>query len=454
MTTASPRPGRPTARAPARRRFFLAASLIGILALAGVIVGLVWHAVTTPRPPTLDLTGFDPEAAAAVGDAQAAVGRQPRSAAAWGHLGMVLFAHDVYAQAGQCFARAEQLEPSDVRWPYFQGLIILLGDPPAALPHLERAAALGGSQPAARLRLAEALLTQDRLDEAAGQFEQLLREQPDNPRVQLGIGQILYRRGELRASLPYLTRAAASDLARRSAGVLLVEVYRRLGDRQAAERESARLAGVPADPSWPDPLIAEAEELQTGVEARIARAERLLQAGHGSEAFALLQQTIRTHPEADRAYLVLGRVALAEKELGLSEQALRQAVRQAPDAVVPRFLLGCSLFLQEKVPEAASEFRRALRIKPDYAEAHFNLAQCLQKQGEPAAAVEECRTALRFKPNLVEVHRLLSELLIARGQDGEAFAHVEDALSLAPGDPRLRRLQAEIIARQAAPILR
>jgi tetratricopeptide (TPR) repeat protein len=422
-----------------------------VLVLTGAVAGVVWY--RSPRPPAIDLAEFDPEAAAAVREAETALQKQPRSAAAWGHLGMVLFAHDVYRQAMQCFAQAEELDLSEPRWPYFQGLILLLSDPPGAIPYLERAAARAGAQPTPRLRLAEALLAQGRLDTAAGEFDQLRRTYPDNPRVQLGIGQILYRRGDLRESIPFLTKAAGSDQARRAAGVLLVEAYRRLGDNKAAERESTKLAGLPADASWPDPFIAEAEELQTGVDARISRAERLLQAGQGADAFALLQTTIRAHPQAERAYEMLGQVALQGKEPALADRALREAVRLAPDAVTPRFLLGCSLFLQERIPDAAAEFRRSLRLKPDYAEAHYNLAQCLARQGDTTAALDECRTALRFKPNLVEVQRYLAELLHVAGQNREALAHVEDGLRLAPGDAKLQRLRAELMARLVTPLL-
>src|SRR5947209_4833080 len=98
MTRASPQPAHQPAR-PSRRRWLLAGSLAGVLVLAGAVAGFVWHRQSTPRPPAIDLAEFDPEAAAAVRDAETALEREPRSVAAWGHLGMVLFAHDVYRQA-------------------------------------------------------------------------------------------------------------------------------------------------------------------------------------------------------------------------------------------------------------------------------------------------------------------------------------------------------------------
>ena len=50
---------------------------------------------------------------AALAQARAAVQESPRSAAAWGRLGMVLAAHDFRAEANACLAQAERLDPLD-----------------------------------------------------------------------------------------------------------------------------------------------------------------------------------------------------------------------------------------------------------------------------------------------------------------------------------------------------
>src|SRR5439155_19466770 len=96
-----------------------------------------------------------------------AVVESPRSALPWGRLGMVLVAHDRTAEANQCFAQAEQLDPREPRWPYFQGVALSLGAPEEALPKLQRAVELcGDAAEAPRRRLAELLLLQGRAEEA------------------------------------------------------------------------------------------------------------------------------------------------------------------------------------------------------------------------------------------------------------------------------------------------
>ena len=111
-----------------------------VLASAAVLAGggywFLWRTPDLP-PPELDLTGAEPAVAQAIGKARAEVLKAPRSAAAWGRLGMLLRAHDYGAEANVCFARAEQLDAKDPRWPYLHGHTLLSGHPREALPLLE-----------------------------------------------------------------------------------------------------------------------------------------------------------------------------------------------------------------------------------------------------------------------------------------------------------------------------
>src|SRR5467141_2261039 len=84
--------------------------------LAGAVLGTgiglgrwVWLSRQVPDPPVADLAGAEPVVAEAIGVACAAVTGNPRSASAWGHLGMVLYAHDYLSEAEPCFVQAEKL---------------------------------------------------------------------------------------------------------------------------------------------------------------------------------------------------------------------------------------------------------------------------------------------------------------------------------------------------------
>jgi tetratricopeptide (TPR) repeat protein len=433
----------PVAASRGRRRrtalWLLAAG--ATLAAAAAAAVYLWRRPSPP--PVIEVAGLDPEAAAAIEAARADVVAHPRSGAAWGRLGMVLFANDLQAESLACLGQAEDLEPREVRWPYYRGLILLHREPEAALAPLRRATALAGREIAPRLRLAEALLAQDRLDEAKAEFGAVLREQADNPRALLGLGQIAYRQGKLQESVPDLRRAADSPLAEKAAHATLAEVCQRLGDGVATESERGRVADLPADPPWPDPLLREVEQLRTGLAARLDQADALAGQGQVAEAAGLLRGALHDHPESDRAHLDLGRALIRLNDVDGAEDELRAALRLNPESINAHFLLGGVRVLKKDDAEAESCFRTVIRLKPTHALAHYNLGLCRLRRKDPAGAAEAFRTALRCRPNMTDAHVALAEVLLEQGQTAEARGHLEDALRLAPDHEKARQLLAK-----------
>ena len=394
-----------------RRRVVVA---VVVLAAAGATAGW-WatHRASVPEPPAVDLAGADPEVAAAVESARAAVRREPSSGAAWGHLGMVLRAHDFGPEANACLAEAERLAPNEPRWPYLQGLTLILTDPDAGLRRLQRAVELCDNKPLApRLRLAETLLAQGRLDEAEEQLRRARAAEPGHPRVRLALGRLAYQRDDLAGSRNHLQAAADSPFGRKTARSLLAAVRQRLGDPGAAD-EAARAARLPDDPPWPDPFVEEVEELGASKQAAIARADSLFFQGRGGEAVALLSQAVRRYPDADRVWLALGRILVQLKDDAAAVPALRRTTELAPDSSEGWFQLGVALYRLENVDEAADCFRQAVRLKPDYAWAHHNLGLCRKRQGDRAGAAECFRAALRYKPDYVPAREELEALTAA-----------------------------------------
>lgn len=455
MTTSSagdrPGPSGPTGRSKPTR-------VVRALAAAGLAAGLVagywvWQRGPVPDPPAVELTGADPDVARAVEAARARVQGAPRSALAWGQLGMVLHAHDFLAPANRCYEQAERLDPRDPRWPYLRGQSLLMShlEPVAALRSLERAAELCGDEAAPRLLLGEALLEQGRLDEAEGQFHRVETAHPADPRAHLGLGQVAYLRDDLKGSRYHLLRSASEAPRVRATHALLAEIHWRLGDKEDADAERRRAAQSAPEPGWPDPYLEQVLQCATGALARIDRANWLSRQGRGAEALALLRQTAQEHPDSAQAHLMLGRTLIQLGRPGEAEPELREAVRLKPDAVSAQFELGVSLQLQGDYRAAAECYRQATRLKPDFAPGRFNLGHCLLKEGDRAGAVEAFREAVRYKPDLAEGHRDLGDLLAQNGQRAEALVHLQHAVRLNPDDARARELLAQVSKTAAVP---
>ncbi len=438
---------------PSRGRWQLVSGLLlGAALLAAGTAWFIWHRGTSSHrdtnevailsPPALELDGVDPAVVRAIETARGTVNHSPRSTQAWGHLGKVLLAHDFHLPATTCLAQAERLNPTEVRWPYLQGIGLASADPPdpvVAIQKFQRAVELGGDTPGAlRLRLGEALLGQDRLEEAEQEFQRVLQSDPANARAHLGLARLAIRRGDLEESRRQLDRALGDPHAKKASRLLLVEVQQRLG-KELSPSEIRAAADLPADPAWPDPFWEDVTRLKTGMKADLARADRLLRQGRVLEALSQFQRTVRDYPDSYYAWLTLGRALVRHRNLKGAEQALNTALKLAPDSAEVQFHLGVALFLQQNYRAAETLFRSATEVKPNFASAHYNLGHCLLHKGDRAGAIEAFRIALRCQADYADAHTMLSQLLAENGQSAEAFAHARLALQFNPADATAKK---------------
>jgi tetratricopeptide (TPR) repeat protein len=431
---------------------FLVSSL-GALTLAAGIGFFIWYRATAPAPPAVELTGVDPAIAAAVERARAAISGSPRSAPAWGRLGMVLLTHNFTAEAKVCLAQAERLDPHKPRWPYHHGIALLEDDTEKAILKLQRAVALcGDTVVAVRARLAEALLGQDRLDEADIHFRRVLQLQPGDPRALLGLSRMAHRRGDLQESLNYAQRCLHEEGARKSSHLLLAEIYQRLGDKKAADQQSRQAALLRDDPLWPDPFLQELLDLRTGERANIKRAQKLLDLGRVPQAVTLLQQMVSDYPDSATCWLMLGRALVHQQNWPAAEQALNKALELAPDNPEIHVQMGVALYYQWN-PRAADHFRKAIQIQPDCAPAYYNLGLWLVRIHDRAGAIDAFRRAIRTQPNLTDAYLGLGSQLALQGHIAEAVQHLQRAVELNPADPRARQLLRQALQQVAVPIL-
>jgi tetratricopeptide (TPR) repeat protein len=430
-----------------RRRPYLYAALVGVLALAVAVGGYAWYRTPAAQPPTLALAGIDPAVAEAITSARAAVVEAPQSASAWGHLGMVLAAHEFTAEALTCFERAESLDRSQPCWPYYQGVaLITQRDLDAAIPKLFRTVSLCDNVPdAPRLRLGDLLMEQGRIDEAEEQFRRVLEKHPNHPRAHLGLARLDFRRGDLEGALHHLSFSRTDAHTQKAAYVLAAQVQQSRG--ASTEEDLRRANDLPKDPSWPDPFVDEVGQLRTGKQANLERADKRLRSGQVAEALELLRQTVHDYPDSDWGWYLLGKGLIQQRQWAAAERALRQAVRLTPTSAEIQFLLGVAFFQQNDRARAVACFRKATELKPDYALAYFDLGQCLAVEADPAGALEAFRSALRCQPNLAEAHAALGSLLARTGHDADATGHLRRAVELNPHDAASQRLLDEVLRR-------
>lgn len=427
-----------------RTRFVRGLVVLGLL-LAVSVGGYFGLRRSEPGPPAVALAGVDQAVAFAVEDARAAVRREPRSAATWGRLGMLLLAHQFPIEAEECFRRAEQLDDKDPRWSAYLGMVLSLKDADAALDKWRRALEQGGDRsPVLRLRLAEALLAHDRADEASACFRQLLADKPGLPLAHLGLARAAYDRGDWQDALAHLGSCSSNPFTRKAAHTLAGSIHLRRGDIAAADRERAAAASLPDDVEWPDPFADDVAQLRLDKRSRLAQADKLLAQGRVPEALSTLNRLLREHPDFDPAWRALAYLLLQQRDYPAAERALFHALRLEPDSPEAHYYLGCVALNQEKLATAAASFRKATDLKPDYALAHYNLGLTLARQGDRPGALAAFRAAVRNRPYFAEAHRGLGELLAQDGKKDEAITHLKNAVEMNPADEPAKKLLSEL----------
>jgi tetratricopeptide (TPR) repeat protein len=414
---------------------------------AGAGAAYFWYGRIGPEPPAVASEGVEPAVRDAIEEARATVLHSPRTAVAWGRLGMVLLAHAFPLEAEKCFARAEQLDPREPRWSYYLGVAVSTRDPEAAIAAWQRAALLCGDQPdGPRLRLAGAMLAQGHYDQARSHYQRLLEHEPSHPLAHLGLARLAYAEEKWSDSQAHLLHCTGSPYSRKAAHTLLATVYQRLGEQGAADRELRLLPSLPDDADWPNPFAEELARLRVDRRGRLQQAARLLDQNRIGEGIAALRRLVRDCPDLDAAWRALGYTLSQQGDYAAAEVALQRALQLAPDSAEAQYYMGCAKFSRKTYALAAGYFRRATELKPDYALAHYNLGQCLKLQGDRAGALAAFQAAVDCRPYLAEAHRSLGELLVQDGRKTEALDHLRQAADLNPEDKEARRLLQQLQA--------
>jgi tetratricopeptide (TPR) repeat protein len=445
-------------QAPPRSRRLALGALLVLLAAAAGGGAWVWWRWSAPVPPEIALEGCEPAVVRAVEAARQQVIQEPRSGQAWGHLGQVLLAHYLYEPAAACCANAEQFDPKNPRWPYYQGLVKVQREPAAAAPLLQKAADLCDVSkpynPTPRLRLAEVLLQLDRPEEARSEFQHVLERQPGNPRAQFGLGQVAAAEDDQETALRCFANCSRHSQTRKKAATEVAKILRRRGQDAAADKLERQARSLPPDLPWPDAYASEFGDLGVSTEGRLQRAKVLEMADRFPQAIRILEETVRDAPSY-RAYVALGLAKLKTRDYAGAEEALRQARQLGPDQFEAIHLLGALRVEQARLtwahPEqrpqamdlyrqAAELARQAVAIKPEDALGQMFLGLALKPLGQRKEALAAFRTAIRCAPDKPDPYLHLAEALAEDGDKDEARRVLQEGCRLVPSeDPRLRQ---------------
>ena len=379
------------------------------------------------------------------------------------NLGMALSMAGHPREAVPQLQAALKLQPDLLPASLFLGAAQMeLGQPAKAVEPLQHFVTAQPDHRHARQMLAEALLSLDRYEAAAGQYRLLSGQSPQDPKTWYGLGKsfegLSQRAFEtLRASTPesaYLLLLVAQGMVaqERDKGAFLLykeaigkkpglaeahealaQIYERSGhpDWAAVEREKAK--ALPP----PDCRSARLEcDFRAGRHQRVLDAARPLRSAESRywvsraagelarEAFTRLAQL----PPSPEALLVRVDVLRGQRRYGESLEELRKATSAWPDDLRIRREVATLHFIAREYAAARPILEDLLKHEPGSAELSLLLGEAWLESKEPSKAVPYLETAVREDPKLLRARAVLGRAYVDAGEAERAIPHLEAAL--------------------------
>lgn len=403
-----------------------------------------------------DLERLEPGVASRLREARAAVDSAGGSTAlgeAYGALGQLYHAHELFDAASRCYANAATLRPAEHRWHYYLGQVSRsLEQVDTAQASFERALALKPRDVPTLLALARARSDLGDRERARELASAALEADSSSSGAHLLLAQLASAvLDHAAAARHYESILAAQPTATRLHQPLAM-AYRSLGQADRAKELIDRRgdgAVVVADP-----LLTEIQRLRLGGRSDLAEGVAAFERGDVRAAARAFARAVEALPEDASARINLGSALM---KLGDPKGALEQyrvAVELDPDDAQARFNIGTLHARAGDDASAVAAFEEALRLRPDYPAARFNLANARRRQGQCDAALEHYSRLVEQDPGSGGPRLGEIVCLVALGRSGDARGRAEAALAALPHDLALVEAAARILAAADAPGVR
>ena len=362
-------------------------------------------------------------------------------AAAYGELGGLYQVHFVFPAAEDCYLNAMQLDPTEFRWVYYAAwLNDTNGSTRQALALYEQARTLKPGYKALTVRLGNALLDLNELDQAQAAFEQVVDATGLEAAALYGLGQVALLRRDYDTAIDAFTRALTYDPAASRIHYPLAQALRATQRNDAAKAQLALRGDRP--PSFRDPQIESLEALKIGSRIHFIQAMKVIKLQNykaASEAFA---EGLNSEPDNVLARISYARTLYLIDNTAAARQALEAALAIQPDNSLGLFLLGVLIEEQGDTGKAADFYRRAIIQVPDHAGAHHYLANQYYRQGNYATAAQHYASSIKGEAdNLGTTVPYTGTLLLSEAPAATLMAALETAIDRFPEYPGFRSLQ-------------
>ncbi len=345
----------------------------------------------------------------------------------------------------------------------------------------------------ARERLASIFVRENRLEDAAGEYEELCTAQPDDVPTILSLANLYQRLGRLGDAIERYGYALTIDPDNWDARDDLVATYDKEGLFEEAIEEMAEV--IEREPAFPDNHMrlgdlyakigdddaaleqyVEAVRIHPGfLEATVKIGTLYLRHGDYEESITWFNKAVELNDQLLAAYIGLG---VSQYESGQQEDAdetFDQAAVVEPNSTllfseVAKLQLKCeaerqaNMYLAPISPQPATGQKKsaigdlldrqierhhhALESRPNYADLHYRLGLLLRQRGDIIEAIHHFRIAVQINPRYSSAAIKLGVALREIGREDESIDVLRDALHAKPDDIALHHQLGLIFADQ------
>jgi len=332
---------------------------------------------------------------------------------AYGQYGIVLQAAEYYEAAETTYVNAQELAPTDLRWPYYLGHVYKSqGQTDKAIQSFSRSLDLGPNEIATLIWLGRLYLEAGQPEKAEPLFARAAALPPKNVAVLAGLGQAALAKRDYMRAVSLLEEALTVDPNAFSVHSPLAMAYRGLGDTAKAEAHLKQ---------WRNTEVLVPDRLRMDLDLAL---------------------------DSGLSYELRGVRALEAQDWNAAEGFFRKGVAITTGATPLgrslRHKLGTALFLKGDVKAAMALFEEVAKLAPaegldeSSAKAFYSIGVVMASSGRNREAIERFSSAVRYNPNYVEALMGLADALRRGGRVQESLKTYGDVVRINPRSTEAR----------------
>ncbi len=345
-----------------------------------------------------------------------------------GRLAMAYDANGFDRAAEATYHVATKRHPEVFKWQYLLALRQQKnGNLAGAIANANRAIETDSTYPAIYIRLGNWLLDSGEPNAARIAFERAV-DLGSEPAAELGIARALLKTENHDEALNLLT-SVVTKTSHPVAYRLLSDTWRVIGD-ETKSRTYLKLASQAKSMWFDDPLVAEMRTYAEGRNKRIHDVELMLGSGLVEEALAALKTFDREERSDFNVQYHFALAYFQNQMFDVAREHLLTAIELEP-VHYPSHLLLASLYQRhENNLKAAEHLEYVVDIYPKLQIAHQELGFVRLRNGDPKGALESFEAAINLDSTAPNVHYYAGVILGADGRCAQALHYFQTALTL------------------------